>query len=78
MRAALVRKMPRCPKTVREPIAMIGPDDDRAEPAGVHVEAGGQARSGDHLLEQGQPDAGDAGEGPGVQQLQADQQEPVR
>jgi hypothetical protein len=66
VRTALVRKMPRCPSTVSEPIAMMRPDT--IEPIRrVHVETGRQARPGDHLLEQRQPDAGDAGEGTGVQ-----------
>jgi hypothetical protein len=67
--AAQVRKMPRCSSAVREPIAMIGRGDDGADATCVHVEAGGKARSGDHLLEQRQADAGDACEGPRVQEL---------
>jgi hypothetical protein len=67
VRTALVRKMPRWPSTVREPIAMMAPDTMEPDSAGVHVETGGKARSGDHVLEQRQPDSGDAGERPGVQ-----------
>lgn len=43
--------------------------DDGAEPPGVGVEAGGQSWSRDHLLEQRQPDAGDAGKAGSVQHL---------
>jgi hypothetical protein len=60
VRTALVRKMPRWPSTVREPIAMMAPDTMEPDSAGVHVETGGKARSGDHVLEQRQPDSGDA------------------
>jgi hypothetical protein len=49
------------------------PRDDRADASGVHVEAGRQPWPRNHLLEQGESDAGDRGEAPGVERLEGDE-----
>ena len=49
--------------------------DDGADASGVHVQAGRQTRSRNHLLEQGEANAGDSGEAPGVERLEGQQQD---